>query len=240
MEELRRWKKKGLWSQVVRQFGPDDMPPRVKYPGQWLIESRRVERTYWRVMATTGEEFSDPVRVEEVQFWSKNFAAVAVVLAKVHGVALVWDYGLRGIVVGRLSCVTIYCGLIRELGVELKKVCKLWVWRKAMRDDHLVYSYALEALRLHDRELQVLGPSTAAALESGDKLRADLLRVQHRVVQEFPEFRIWRDGGRREGQEEIWLRRKAAGYYLGGSVWISDYYYSNQHFKDMGLLSPPG
>ena len=56
--------------------------------------------------------------------------------------------------------------------------------------------------------------------------RVPLLAMQHYIASYHPELRIFRDGGQREGESEIWLRHSTPNLLLGGAYMSDAWFYS--------------
>jgi hypothetical protein len=158
------------------------------------------------------------VRQQRLTRTTRTTVAAYSVLARLVGLALVWDTRERHVeLIGSSTCFDFWPrGRFRSLPAAVE---------------------ALECLALPD-------PAWPAVRRMRQH-RLNLLAVQHRVCRLHPRLRKWRPNGRQPGQEEVWLRTVAAvpgrstGHrlHLGGAVWVADYYTSGQFLVDLGAES---
>ena len=67
---------------------------------------------------------------------------------------------------------------------------------------------------------------TLREVETVREKRVPLLSLQHFVASHFSELRIFRDGGQREGESEVWLRHSTPNLLLGGVYMSDEWFYS--------------
>jgi hypothetical protein len=162
-----------------------------------MIPNVSIASRMWHLVAyragRVGERTGDdPVRVEKL---ATPVAADWCPAARCCGVAFVSHPWLETVAVGRESSLAFFNDLVREPHPELR------AWSQ------------LDVLRA-DREL-----SSDRIRRAFDEQLAQL-RIQHRVVQEFPEFRVMPgDEGFDPLGPEVQLRHTAGQRTLHGIVW---------------------
>lgn len=93
------------------------------------------------------------------------------------------------------------------------------------------WPYSMKAL---DEAIDLLGPldTKFKKVHAVRNWRVPLLKIQHKVVEQYPGLRVKREGGPLPGEPEVLLRPYNGGQLLGGCVWTPEYYKSGQAAKD--------
>ena len=117
------------------------------------------------------------------------------------------------------------------IGTEVSRTLALECWeqvRRTMRRGRYNAVYA-HACRLLGSQCRTPGADLVRAR------RVPLLRIQHRVAEQFPSLRLHRDGGPLPDDPEVRLQPTHGGLVLGGCIWRPETYTTLEGRRFLGL-----